>query len=342
MQLFCEELKSLLKSFDDFRQQESLLNPTEMMQSLIQKREKARSEAGNGLLMRVSEPSALQMNETPSSITSISNAMQNTQVKSEHKEKQNEESPQYVHLKKAWIKTYTDATSKTGTVDNAVSESNKSEQTLKNDVASGPVDVDPASGTVYSHSHKFEKHNYTTPTSCDVCHSLLWGPRTGLRCIDCGFNVHEKCRDKAPKSCTCFKASAIPKDDTTENFEQFQRDDATPKLRVTNSDNKDMYHERSEEISTQPALPSDAAQNLRKPVVIRFTRRGQSSGNSMQQRLPDVTEDTPTRSGQPTDTLFMLRFCSTVSKHFNNFNSQMLLIIKRKLRPATLFYIFKI
>merc|ERR1712111_208171 len=71
---------------------------------------------------------------------------------------------------------------------------------------------------------------------------LLWGPRTGLRCIDCGFNVHEKCRDKAPKSCTRFKASAIPKDDTTENFEQFQRDDATPKLRVTNSDNEDMYY----------------------------------------------------------------------------------------------------
>ena len=43
------------------------------------------------------------------------------------------------------------------------------------------VDVDPASGTVYSHAHKFDKNNYTTPTSCDVCHSLLWGPRTGLR-----------------------------------------------------------------------------------------------------------------------------------------------------------------
>ena len=43
------------------------------------------------------------------------------------------------------------------------------------------VEVDPASGTVYSHAHKFEKYNYSTPTSCNVCHSLLWGPRTGLR-----------------------------------------------------------------------------------------------------------------------------------------------------------------
>ena len=46
------------------------------------------------------------------------------------------------------------------------------------------VEVDPASGTVYSHAHKFEKNNFTTPTSCDVCHSLLWGPRTGLRYVD--------------------------------------------------------------------------------------------------------------------------------------------------------------
>ena len=36
--------------------------------------------------------------------------------------------------------------------------------------ASGAVEVDPASGTVYSHAHKFEKINYTTPAQCDVCH----------------------------------------------------------------------------------------------------------------------------------------------------------------------------
>ena len=66
--------------------------------------------------------------------------------------------------------------------------------------ASGAVEVDPSSGTVYSHAHKFEKINYTTPSQCDVCHGLLWGPRTGLRCYDCGYNVHERCREKAPKT----------------------------------------------------------------------------------------------------------------------------------------------
>lgn len=32
------------------------------------------------------------------------------------------------------------------------------------------------SSLVYSHPHRFEKYNYTTPTYCDLCANLLWGP----------------------------------------------------------------------------------------------------------------------------------------------------------------------
>ena len=28
----------------------------------------------------------------------------------------------------------------------------------------------------YSHPHRFEKYNYTTPSYCDHCSSVLWGP----------------------------------------------------------------------------------------------------------------------------------------------------------------------
>jgi len=28
----------------------------------------------------------------------------------------------------------------------------------------------------HSHPHRFEKYNFTTPTYCDFCSSLLWGP----------------------------------------------------------------------------------------------------------------------------------------------------------------------
>lgn len=34
----------------------------------------------------------------------------------------------------------------------------------------------------FSHPHRFEKHSYTTPTHCNHCDGVLWGPMwTGLR-----------------------------------------------------------------------------------------------------------------------------------------------------------------
>ncbi|KAK9886900.1 hypothetical protein WA026_019158 [Henosepilachna vigintioctopunctata] len=61
---------------------------------------------------------------------------------------------------------------------------------------------------VYSHPHRFDKYNYTTPTYCDYCTNLLWGPvKTGMRCIDCGYSCHEKCIEGVPKNCTKYKTA---------------------------------------------------------------------------------------------------------------------------------------
>ncbi|CAH2010931.1 unnamed protein product [Acanthoscelides obtectus] len=66
-----------------------------------------------------------------------------------------------------------------------------------------------SSTLVYSHPHRFDRYNYTTPTYCDLCANLLWGPvKTGLRCVDCGYSCHEKCVDSVPKNCTKYKAIA--------------------------------------------------------------------------------------------------------------------------------------
>lgn len=32
--------------------------------------------------------------------------------------------------------------------------------------------------------------------------------QTGLRCVDCGYNCHEKCADTVAKNCTKYKAVA--------------------------------------------------------------------------------------------------------------------------------------
>ncbi|XP_039295345.1 LOW QUALITY PROTEIN: myotubularin-related protein 13 [Nilaparvata lugens] len=62
---------------------------------------------------------------------------------------------------------------------------------------------------VYSHPHRFERHNFTTPTYCDLCTNVLWGPvKTGLKCIDCGYSCHEKCLEGVPKNCTKYKHQA--------------------------------------------------------------------------------------------------------------------------------------
>ncbi|CAN8027521.1 unnamed protein product, partial [Ixodes persulcatus] len=56
--------------------------------------------------------------------------------------------------------------------------------------------------------HRFDRYNYTTPTYCDFCSSILWGlVKTGMHCVDCGYNCHEKCLPSVPKNCTKYKSS---------------------------------------------------------------------------------------------------------------------------------------
>ncbi|XP_046308871.1 protein kinase C delta type isoform X4 [Marmota monax] len=50
--------------------------------------------------------------------------------------------------------------------------------------------------------HRFKVNNYMSPTFCDHCGSLLWGlVKQGLKCEDCGMNVHHKCREKVANLC---------------------------------------------------------------------------------------------------------------------------------------------
>lgn len=62
---------------------------------------------------------------------------------------------------------------------------------------------------VYSNPHRFEKYNFSSPTSCDFCSHILWGiVKTGMRCADCGYNCHEKCMDLVPKHCSKYQSGS--------------------------------------------------------------------------------------------------------------------------------------
>uniref|UniRef100_A0A3B4XJ16 Protein kinase C n=1 Tax=Seriola lalandi dorsalis TaxID=1841481 RepID=A0A3B4XJ16_SERLL len=50
--------------------------------------------------------------------------------------------------------------------------------------------------------HRFKYYNYKSPTFCDHCGSLLWGLyKQGLKCEDCGMNVHSYCQTKVANLC---------------------------------------------------------------------------------------------------------------------------------------------
>lgn len=61
--------------------------------------------------------------------------------------------------------------------------------------------------------HNFREKSYTQPTYCDYCTKLLVGlVNQGLKCSECGTNVHEKCQNKIEARCeqTKRKPSDLP------------------------------------------------------------------------------------------------------------------------------------
>ncbi|KAM5170295.1 protein kinase C theta type [Mantella aurantiaca] len=50
--------------------------------------------------------------------------------------------------------------------------------------------------------HRFKAYNYKSPTFCEHCGTLLWGlAKQGLKCAECGMNVHHKCENKVANLC---------------------------------------------------------------------------------------------------------------------------------------------
>ncbi|VDK53282.1 unnamed protein product, partial [Anisakis simplex] len=65
-----------------------------------------------------------------------------------------------------------------------------------------PLWMEVAEATKIKVPHTFQVHSYKRPTVCGVCKKLLKGIiRQGLQCIDCKFNCHKKCIERATRDC---------------------------------------------------------------------------------------------------------------------------------------------
>ena len=98
---------------------------------------------------------------------------------------------------------------------------------------------DPSSQYLNSRAHKFEKYNYTTLTQCDHCRHVLWGlVKTGLKCIECGFNCHEKCAELVTKSCQSKRKPTTPQDSGLGSSSVSQRSTAHEPLNETSDEQR--------------------------------------------------------------------------------------------------------
>ncbi|KAI8373277.1 hypothetical protein BD560DRAFT_328204 [Blakeslea trispora] len=60
-------------------------------------------------------------------------------------------------------------------------------------------------------NHDFKASSFTIPTTCDLCHSTIWGlSNKGLTCRECGFNCHTKCEMKVAPNCSKVKGQLNP------------------------------------------------------------------------------------------------------------------------------------
>lgn len=59
-------------------------------------------------------------------------------------------------------------------------------------------------------AHKFTLTTFPDPAKCHACTSLMLGLRwQGVRCQDCGFQCHQRCRQTAPSTCPAPPSTSL-------------------------------------------------------------------------------------------------------------------------------------
>ncbi|KAJ8037439.1 Protein kinase C delta type [Holothuria leucospilota] len=133
-------------------------------------------------------------------------------------------------------------------------------------------------------AHTFEVYTFKTPTFCCHCGSLLWGCCSqGLKCKECKFNVHHRCKERAVHVCGVNQKAEIMK----------LEEEEAPDANENNEDNKEdgkKEEDKDDEKQTEEKKEEDgdgdkpADENSEKPAE---EPEKTASGDSSQ---PEVSE----------------------------------------------------
>lgn len=138
--------------------------------------------------------------------------------------------------------------------------------------------------------HRFKVYNYMSPTFCEHCGTLLWGlARQGLKCEECGMNVHHKCQKKVANLCGVnqkLMAEALAMIESTQQQARSSRDTETVgREGPVSADQPGVIREPSGRLPISPLTPA--------PPLPRKEHQGISWDSPADGRRPSLEEPEP-------------------------------------------------
>ncbi|XP_053321387.1 protein kinase C theta type isoform X2 [Spea bombifrons] len=144
--------------------------------------------------------------------------------------------------------------------------------------------------------HRFKVYNYKSPTFCEHCGTLLWGfAKQGLKCADCGVNVHHKCQSKVANLCGINQKMMAEALALVEKKQQDRRQQETEQI----------YREGPVEVGELSAAHG-------KPFVLSVKKEPQ--GISWEMPAAEIKDQEPS-----TDSRLREHLCSHIRLTFNDF-----------------------
>ncbi|RXN04260.1 kinase C theta type [Labeo rohita] len=138
--------------------------------------------------------------------------------------------------------------------------------------------------------HRFKVYNYMSPTFCEHCGTLLWGlARQGLKCEECGMNVHHKCQRKVANLCGVnqkLMAEALAMIETTQQQARSSRDTETVgREGPVGASQAEVTREPSGRLPISPLTPA--------PPLPRKEHQGISWDSPAEGRRPSLEQSEP-------------------------------------------------